>query len=197
MATYSSVFSKYELRKMGVKISGSSGSPAYKSADCVGTFEEELDVKVVTKMCRGVQVKTRPRGAGTGTATISAHIPYDIYCAMFDMDGRDDLKEGVQGYGSGNFHKEFSIVADVYDEDDNELLLAYPRCIVQTGPNTSIENGAEEVAEIEVEVSLMPDEYGYCRYEAVVSALASGSTITAANWLSSFTPEMVHEVGEA
>lgn len=197
MATYSSVFSKYELRKMGVKISGSTGTPTYKSADCVGTFEEELDVKVVTKMCRGVQVKTRPRGAGTGTVTVSAHIPYDIYCAMFDMDGRDDLVEGVQGYGSSNFHKEFSIVADVYDEDDNELLLAYPRCIIQTGPNTNIENGAEEVAEIEVEISLMPDDNGYCRYEAVVSALASGSSIKPETWLSSFTPEMVHKDVEA
>lgn len=197
MATYSSVFSKYELRKMGVKMKSTTaqtGQSAYKSADCVGTFEEELDVKVVSKKCRGVQVKTRPRGAGTGTITISAHIPYDIYCAMFDMDGRSDLVDGVQGYGSNNFHKEFSIVADVYDEDDNELLLAYPRCIIQTGPNTNIENGAEEVAEIEVEVSVMPDDYGYCRYESVVSALGDQTgenAITPEKWLSGFTPDMV------
>ena len=170
---------------------GATGTPAYKSADCVGTFEEELDVKVVTKMCRGVQVKTRPRGAGTGTVTISAHIPYDIYCAMYDMDGRDDLVDGVQGYGSNNFHKEFSIVADVYDEDGNELLLAYPRCIIQTGPNTNIENGAEEVAEIEVEISLMPDDNGYCRYECVVADLADQSPITPTKWMNSFTSEMV------
>lgn len=194
MAIYSSVFSKYELRKMGVKMKGATGTPAYKSADCVGTFEEELDVKVVSKKCRGVQVKTRPRGAGTGTITISAHIPYDIYCAMFDMDGRADLVDGVQGYGTKNFHKEFSIVADVYDEDDNELLLAYPRCIIQTGPNTNIENGAEEVAEIEVEVSVMPDDNGYCRYECVVDDLGSiteSSTVTPTKWMNNFTPEMV------
>lgn len=191
---YSSVFSKFELRKMGVKISG---SEAYKSADCVGTFEEELDVKIVSKMCRGVQVKTRPRGAGTGTVTVSAHVPYDIYCEMFDMGERDDLVEGVQGYGSNNFHKEFSIVADVYDEDDNELLLAYPRCIIQTGPNTNIENGAEEVAEIEVEISLMPDDSGYCRYECVVSDLHEGSTIKPDTWMSNFTPDMVKKTPTA
>jgi hypothetical protein len=193
---YTSVFSKYELRKMGVKISDAS-TTSYKSADCVGTFEEELDVKVVTKMCRGVQVKTRPRGAGTGTVTVSAHIPYDIYCDMFDMGDRDDLVEGVQGYGQNNFHKEFSIVADVYDEDDKELLLAYPRCIIQTGPNTNIENGAEEVAEIEVEISLMPDENGYCRYECIVDDLVGSSTITPATWMSSFSPEMVRKTPSA
>lgn len=188
MTTYEQVFSKFELRKMGVKLNGQT---EYKSADCVGTFEEELDVLVVSKKCRGVEVKKRPRGAGTGTVTVSAHIPYDLYAAIFDMDARTDLVDGVQGYGTNNFHKEFSIVADVYDEDDNELLLAYPRCIMSTGPNTNIENGAEEVAEIEVEISLMPDEKGYCRYEAVVSALPEGTTITADKWLTSFTSDMV------
>lgn len=188
MALYDQVFSKYELRKMGVKMADAT---EYKSADCVGTFEEELNVIVVKKMCRGVEVKTRPRGAGTGTVTISAHIPYDIYCEMFDMGERGDLVEGVQGYGSQNFHKEFSIVADVYDEDDNELLLAYPRCIMTTGPNTNIENGAEEVAEVEIEISIMPDDNNYCRYEAVVSALPEGTAITADAWLSSFSADMV------
>lgn len=187
---YSSVFSKFELRKMGVKVSGTTGSPAYKSADCVGSFEEELDVKVITKKCRGIEVKKRPRGAGTGTITMSAHVPYDIYCAMFDME-RSDLKTGVQGYGQNNFHKEFALVADVYDEDDNELLLAYPRCIIATGPNTNIENGTEEVAEIEVEISIMPDDNGYCRYECVLSDLEESSDITPTAWMSSFTPEMV------
>lgn len=185
---YTSVFSKYEIRKLGVKMADAT---EYKSADCIGTFEEELNVIVLKKKCRGVEVKSRPRGAGTGTLTISLHIPYDIYCDMFDMTSRDDLVDGVQGYGSNNFHKEFAIVADVYDEDDNELLLAYPRCIMQTGPNTNIENGAEEVAEIEVEVSIMPDENNYCRYEAIVDALPEGSTITPAKWMSEFAPEMV------
>lgn len=194
MANYDQVFSKYELRKMGVKMADAT---EYKSADCVGTFEEELNVIVVKKMCRGVEVKTRPRGAGTGTVTISAHIPYDIYCELYDMYNRDDLVEGVQGYGSLNFHKEFSIVADVYDEDDNELLLAYPRCIMTTGPNTNIENGAEEVAEVEIEISIMPDDNNYCRYEAVVSALPESTTITADAWMTSFSPEMIAKTTSA
>ena len=84
------VFSKYELRKLGIKVSSETSS-SYKNADCVGTFEEELDVVVVTKSCRGVEVKRRPRGAGTGTITISMHMPYDIYCSIFSME-RDDLE---------------------------------------------------------------------------------------------------------
>ena len=184
---YTSVFSKFELRKMGIKVTG---DEAYTAADCVGTLEEELDVKVITKMCRGVEVKKRPRGAGTGTITLSAHIPYALYCKMFDME-RDDLIQGVQGYGQNNFHQEFAIVAEVYDEDDKKLLLAYPRCVIATGPNTNIENGAEEVAEVEIEISVMPDENSYCRYECIVADLEGTSASVANTWMTAFTPELV------
>lgn len=187
MAKYTSVYSKYELRKMGVKVTG---EESYTVADCVGTFEEELDVKVVTKMCRGIEVKSRPRGAGTGTVTMSLHMPYALYCAMFSMD-RDDLIEGVQAYGQNNFHKEFAIVGEVYDEDDKKLLIAYPRCIFAVGPNTNIENGAEEVAEVEIEVRLMPDDYGYCRYECMPDDLDETHANVATQWMTAFTPDLV------
>lgn len=49
-------YSKYEVRKMGIKING---AEAYKSADCVGSMEEELDVTVLVKKCRGVEKKKR------------------------------------------------------------------------------------------------------------------------------------------
>lgn len=182
-------YSKYEVRKMGIKISGAAES-AYKSADCVGSMEEELDVVVVSKKCRGVEVKKRPRGAGTGTLTVSLHMPYDIYCEMFDMT-RDDLIKGVQGYGNLNFHKEFAVTMDVYNEDDEELLLAYPRCICAVGPNTTIENGAEEVAEIEMEIAVMPDENGYCRYECMPDDLEEGKASVATSWMTAFTPSLV------
>ena len=115
---YESVFSEFELREMGVKVAG---EEAYKTASCVGSSEEELEVVVVTKKCRGVVNKTRVRGAGTGTKTISAHVPYDIYVALYDMNNRDDLVEGVNGYGIYNVHKEFSIVERVFDEDGVEM----------------------------------------------------------------------------
>ncbi len=183
-----SVFSKYEVRKMGVKINAA--SETFKNADCVGKIDEELDVVVVSKKCRGVEVKKRPRGAGTGTLTVSLHMPYDIYCKMFDME-RDDLKHGVQGYGTNNFHKEFALTMDVYNEDNEQLLLAYPRCIVAVAPNTSIENGVEEVAEIEMEIAIMPDDNGYCRYECMPDDLETTDANIAATWLTNFSPALV------
>lgn len=185
--SYESVFSEYELREMGVKVSGGT---AYDSVDCVGTSEEELDVIQITKKCRGVVSKTRVKGAGTGTLTVSAHVPYHIYAAVYDMNSRSDLAEGVNGYGTGNVHKEFSITQHVFDEDGIEKLKAYPRCIMLSGPTRSIENGAEEIAELEMEISLMPDANGYCMYEAIVSDLGDSSSI-ANTWMTNFTPELV------
>ena len=179
------VFSEYELRKMGIKFTS---GEAYQSADCVGSCEEELESKVITKKCRGNVVKTTVKGTGSGTLNISMHMPYEIYTQAYGMN-LDTLIDGVKAYGQNSRHEAFSIVQDVFDEDGNEKFKAYPNCIIQTGVVRKIENGAEEVAEIEMEVSVMPDEYGNGMYEALASELADETAKT--TWMTAFTPEMV------
>jgi hypothetical protein len=48
--------------------------------------------------------------------------------------------------------------------------------------------GAEEVAELELEVGVMPDEYGNGIDESLV---AEGDTQTASKWMTQFDPDMV------
>lgn len=181
----SGVFSEYELRKMSIKFKGGT---SYQSADCVGSCEEELETKVITKSCRGNVAKTTVKGTGNGTLNISMHMPYEIYTQAYGMN-LDTLIEGVKAYGQNSRHEAFSIVQDVFDEDGNEKFKAYPNCIIQTGVVRKIENGAEEVAEIEMEVSVMPDEYGNGVYEALASELSDETVKT--KWMTEFTPEMV------
>ena len=45
------VFSEAEVRKLGIKIAGAAKADVN---ECVGSAEEELEVKTVTKKCRGV-----------------------------------------------------------------------------------------------------------------------------------------------
>ena len=180
-----SVFSEFELRKMGIKFKS---GEAYLSADCVGSCEEELESKVITKKCRGNVVKTTVKGTGSGTLTISMHMPYEIYTQAYGMD-LNTLIEGVKAYGQNSRHEAFAIVQDVFDEDGVEKFKAYPNCIIQTGVARKIENGAEEVAEIEMEVSIMPDEYGNGVYEALASELTDETAKT--TWMTAFTPDMV------
>lgn len=187
MSNTSTVFSEYEVRKLYVKI----GDGAALEIPCVGNFEEEMEVKTVTKTCRGKVAKTRSRGTGNGTLTISAHIPYSAYYEIHAM-ARDDLKTGVYAFGEKSLLPECLLCADVFDEDDNEKLKAYPKATVTTGPARSVENGADEVAEVEIEVSVMPDDYGEGLYEAIVSELEEEDAATIkSTWMTNFTRDLV------
>lgn len=181
------VFSDFEIDQLGFKFSG---TDAYKSVECIGSYEEELTAKVITKKCRGVVRKKIVKGTGEGTLKISAHIPYDIYTEMYGMN-LDTLIDGVKGYGQNSVHPTFSLVAHVKDEDGVEKYKAYPNCVIETGKTSKIENGAEEVAEIEIEVSVAPDDNGQGMYEALDEEV-DDSVATA--WMTAFTSDLVQKV---
>lgn len=179
------VFSDFELDQLGIKLNGAN---AYVSANCVGSCEEEMETKTVTKSCRGVVVKKIARGTGNGTLKLSLHIPYAVYTEAYGMD-LDTLIAGVKAYGKNSVHKTLSIVMHIKDEDGAEKLKAYPNCILEAGMSRKIENGAEEVAELELEISVMPDEYGNGLYEAIVDDVTDTNAKT--TWMTNFTPDLV------
>ena len=176
--------SEFEVKKIGFKFEG---TEAYQTVECIGSMEEDMAVKVVTKKCRGVVKKKRSKGTGEGTLKISLHIPHAIYTEAFGMK-LDSLTEGVYAYGQNSVHKNFALVAQVEDEDGNEKLKAYPNSAMNTGVVRKIENGAEEVAEIELEIGVMPDDYGNGLYETIIE---DGDEETAEQWMTAFDPAMV------
>lgn len=178
------VFSEYEARELGFKV----GSEEAILVPCVGTVEEELEVKVISKKCRGVVKKKRPRGTGNGTIKITAHFPYELVNKLYAMN-IEGLKDGVVAYGQKSLHPEFTLTMDVFDEDDNEKLKAYPCSIIESNLVRKIENGAEEVAEMDLEVSVMPDDDGQGMYECLVDDLTDQAVKT--SWMSSFTSDLV------
>ena len=177
-------FSEYEVRSVGFKFAGGS---SYSSAACIGSCEETMNTRVTTKKCRGIVKKKKVKGTGDGTVKLSLHIPYEIYYQAYGMNN-GLLDGGVRAYGSESVHEEFCMVMKVLDEDDKVKYKAYPRCVLETGINRKIENGAEEVAEVELEISVMPDEYGYGMYEAIEEDMDKDIAET---WMSSFTPALV------
>jgi hypothetical protein len=182
------VFSDFELREMGIKFVD---SEEYQAANCVGSCEEEMESVAVSKKCRGVVAKETVRGTGKGTLKISMHVPKAIYEEAYGME-LDTLIEGVKAYGQNSIHKAFSVTQRVFDEDNVEKLKAYPNCIIKSGISRKIENGAEEVAELELEISVMPDEFGNGVYEALVSELTDETLKT--TWMTAFTPELAQKV---
>lgn len=183
MAGYNNVFSNFEIKNASIKFKD---AEAYVKLGCVGKADDELEVKVVTKNCEGVLAKSVARGAGSGTLSMTLHMNYDLYVEAFGMD-QEGLATGVMAYGRNSRHKEFALVAQIYDEDGNEKLVAYPRCVMSSAPSASIENGAEEVAEIEIEINLFADDNGNVKYEAIAE-LAEG---IADSWMTNWTPDLM------
>nr|DAD88094.1 MAG TPA: major tail protein [Siphoviridae sp. ctpbb7] len=184
----SNVFSEFEIIEQHIKIAG---NESFENMNCVGSSEEELGVKTITKKCRGKVAKKRTRGTGDGTLKQSLHVPRSVYNEIYNMV-RKELAKGVYAYGENSKHPEFSLTQKVLDEDGNIKFKAYPRCILSSGPSRKIENGAEEVAELEMTIDLMPDENGECMYEALESELESEEIKQ--QWLTNFSLELVKAV---
>ena len=181
---YREVYSEFEIKEQWIKVGT---DESYSSMHCVGTSQEVLDARIVTKNCRGFRQREKVRGTGTGKLTQKLHVPYAIYKKIYAME-RSTLVSGVSAYGQGSVHPEFSLTQKVLDEDDEVKYKAYPRCVLESGPQRPIENGAKEVAELDLEIALLPDKYGECMYEALDKDLDS---TTKAAWLESFSPALV------
>ena len=182
---YEQGFSEYEVKNTSMKFKDEETAT---KVGCVGSLDEKLNSKTITKKCEGVVTKSKTRGDGTGELTMSLHMRYDLFLKTYGMV-LTSLKDGVYAYGRNSKHKEFCLTADVFDEEDVRKLKAYPNCVVTSGIARKIENGAEEVAEIELTVSVMPDEFGNGMYEAVVTDGLDETIVT--SWLTNFTPELV------
>lgn len=178
------VFSEFEVEEQHIKMAD---EDSYSTMSCVGSSEEDLEVKIITKKCRGAIAKEKVKGTGNGTLTESLHVPRDIYNKMYNMN-RSNLKKGVYAYGQNSSHPEFSITQRVLDEDGVEKFKAYPRCVLESGPKRPVENGQEEVPELELTIKLLPDDNGECMYEALKSELDEE---TAGKWLEHFDTSLV------
>lgn len=176
-------FSEFEIKESTVKF----GTAEAEKIGCVGTLGETLNAKTVTKKCEGVVVKSITKGDGTGELSFTLHMRERVFREMFGME-RTGLKAGVYAYGQGSKHKEFCYTCKALDEEGNVKYKAYPRCCVTSGISRNTENGAEEVAEIEVTAAIMPDEKGNGMYEAFADDL---DETTAASWLSDFSLDLV------
>ena len=192
---YDSVFSEYELRELAFKFNDEEEG-TFTHADCVGTWEEEAEVLQVTKNCRGKVAKKRTTATGSGTITYTGHIPQVVFVKMFSMDSAD-LVDGVAAYGSESRHREMTIVCKVLDEDGNVKYKAYPKVVANTGITRTVENGGEEVAEVEIELGWMQDEYGNGLYEAVEADLGTDTNGLKTKWMTAWTPQLMQKTPTA
>lgn len=184
--TSADVYSMFECDQMALKVDGDS---EYTRDDCIGKITIERETKTVTKKCRGVTKKRKTKPTGNGTLTVSMHIKLALYRKINAMTNKG-LQPGVYGFSNvESLMPEISIAARVKDEDDEVMFLGFPRCKVEEINSTEIENGGEEVAEVEMKLSYMPDDYGIGEYQALASEL-TGTVLTEDNWMTNFSSEI-------
>lgn len=185
-AVNETIFSEYDVKVLNF-IFGTGEAKEVWPVKVVGKLEEESEIRKLIKKGRGVRIKNRTWGTGAGTLKLTAHMPYGLYVKLHGMDG-EKLADGVHAYGRNSKHPEACVTGDVFDEDDVEKLKAWPKCVVSTGPARKVENGAEEVAETELEIGFGPDEEGNGMYEALADEVTEPIK---AGWMESFAPALV------
>ena len=94
---------EFEIKQLGIKFSD---EIQYTLIDCIGSFEEDINSKIIEKKRRGVVSKQIVRGDGTGTLLISIHCPYSVYVKAYGMK-LDNLINGVYAYGIRSKHSQF------------------------------------------------------------------------------------------
>lgn len=186
----STVFSEYEVDMIGVNFPSETGFDSY-AVPCVGSASEEMEVKTASKKCRGVVAKEVTRPTGAGTLKLSLHCPLELYRRIFNMKS-DGLADGVFRYGQDCIHPRFTVTEHVTDEDGNVKFKAYPKVTMKSGIARNVENGADEVAEIELEMAIMPDDDNNGFYEALDSELTDDDIRS--KWMESFSPELVKKI---
>lgn len=185
MAKYSEIFSEYDITKWGVKFASDDVATVM---DTLGNASESMNVTTVTKKKRNQDWKTRTKATGSGEVTVQCHIRTDVYAKMFGMYV-DGYKEGVMVYGNLSRHEQFCMTELVEDEDGVQKLKAYPCCTLKEGISRSVDTNAEEVAEIELTISVDPDEDGNGMYEMVCDTEDAKALID--TWISAFDTSLV------
>ena len=185
---YKEIFSEYDVTKLGIQFDGDEKATIM---DTLGKDETSMSVRTVTKNKRNMPWKTRTKATGSGEKKLTLHIPEDVYANMFGMYV-EGYKDGVMVYGQLSVHQQFCMTELVEDEDGNQKLKAYPCCTVKEGISRAVEGNAEEVAEVELTVSVDPDQDGIGEYSIVVVDEEDKALVT--TWLEKFDTKLVKTV---
>ena len=187
------VYSDFAVTKATVKFdkdNESSGNIVSKYMGQTGPIEEAMDARVITKKNEGVEETVSVKGLGTGELKFTGHIRWDVYQRFFGMKF-EKLKEGVYAYGKQSVHERFALTCEVMDEYDRVSFRAYPSCIITDGLARKIENGSDEVAQLELTIKVAPDEKGMGMYQAQEEELKEEPIKT--NWVERFNVADVYE----
>lgn len=160
---------------------------------CIGSIEGETEAVTKELKCGADVLKSITKPIKMTLTLSAANVPVQVARDVFGLK-TDGLKPGVWSYGRTSKSKNFILTADVIDEfEDVVKMIAFPNSTNSVGFRIqTIENGAEEVANIEFEFTVIPDEAGEMYYEAMVLELEDATIAT--KWHTEFNRVLVEAV---
>lgn len=164
-------YSEFKIHKLYFKLKATGSS--FAQFGCTGSLERTYEVQTITKKCEGVTVKNITKPNGTGSLTISAHAVVDAVRKMQAMVTAHD----VTAQGTNTFPA-FELKCEVENEDGEVMYQHYPNCSLSEAPTVTIDNSADEVAEVEYSIALAVDSAGYMFYEAFNEDLTNATIAT-------------------
>lgn len=180
-------FDQFEITNGQFRKSKAGVLQAATKLGCTGKLSVEAETSTITKKCEG-KVDKEVTVVQKLNITFAGHMPVGVLRDVFGLTN-DDLKAGVYGYGKKSVGASGSLTFDVYDLGrENKKMIAFPNISFTDGLKFSIENGQEEIAEVEINISGMFDSNGYCYYETMEGDLTDESVKT--GWNKTFTPEL-------
>lgn len=189
MATVVETFDAVSVKNTSVQFHDDEGEST--RIGCVGSISGETEMRELVKRCEGVEVRKRTRPEKMNL-TLSGHVKVSVLRKVYGLSN-DDLKDGIYKYSTNAKGQEFTLTADVIDEfEDVTKLIAFPNCISATGLQFTIENGADEVAEVELEFTVYPNESNDFYYEALIPEIEDDEVQE--EWHTDFSYELVEEV---
>ena len=191
---FSGVFSEYTVNEVAFK---PKGAATYTSIDGAGSAQEEYERRTISKAKSNVVVKKIARGAGSGTLTLSLHMPLELYNKLQGMlKGSDgDVVEGVYAYNARAKVPTTEIAMCIEDED-GDLKYKYFPCAASSAFSRSVDSEADTVAEVSMTFDLSVDAFDQIMYEALKTDLdTAAGTITSANWMTSVSSEALQAEG--
>ncbi|MDT1957573.1 phage tail protein [Carnobacterium divergens] len=183
------VFDEYRITNGTIKWKGTTTSESTKLG-CTGKLSLETELKTVVKTCEGdevlsIDIPTKQTG------TLSLHMPVETARKAFGLNTKG-LKKGVFAYGTQSRQGGGCLTFDVYDIfEEMKKLMALPNITFSGGFKWELENGNEEIAEVEIEFQSLKDEGNNFYYEALESEVEDEDVKT--KWHENFSYALVKE----
>ena len=192
---FTGVFSEYTVTDVAFK---PAGAEAYVDIDGAGSASEEYERKTISKAKSNVVVKKIARSAGSGTLTMSLHIPNDLYSELQGLlKGADaSVVSGVYAL-SGRAKMPNTEIAMKIEDEDGDAKFKYFPCATSSAFSRSVTSEEDTVAEVEMTFDLSVDSYGQIMYEALANELPTTGAITAENWLTTVSSAVLQATSGA